>query len=149
METGQVQTVKQDDDRGYVVPDRWTLIRDTAVFQLKLAVDGFRDFLLMPVSFGAAVLDLLGVGPRAGRQFYDLLKAGQKTEHWINLFGAAEHAEPLPVASRPGIDSLVQKMEHLVVQEYRRGGITSSAKDAVDRMLDGLAEKPPREPKGN
>lgn len=144
MHQGEVQRVSGDDGATtYIVPDRWTLIRDAAVFQLKLAVDGLRDFLLMPVSLGVAVMDLLHIGPRPGRQFYDLLKAGRKTEHWINLFGATEHAEPMPVVARSGIDSLVTRMENLVVQEYERGGITSSAKDAVDRVLDGLADRPP------
>jgi hypothetical protein len=29
-------------------------------------------------------------------------------------------------------------MEDIVVDEYRRGGITTSAKDAVDRAFDNL-----------
>lgn len=142
MESGEI--IKRGEETTEIVPDRWTLIRDALVFQLKLAVDGLRDFLLMPISLAAAVFDLLKVGPRPGRQFYDLLKIGAKTEYWINLFGAAEHGEALPVAARPGIDQLVNKMERLVVQEYERGGITSSAKDAVDRMLDGLGEQAKR-----
>jgi len=146
VQSGEVQTVSGgESEKPYIVPDRWTLIRDALVFQLKLAVDGFRDFLLMPVSLGVAVMDLLQVGPRPGRQFYDLLRVGRKTEHWINLFGATEHAEPLPVPAHSGIDSLLQKMESLVVQEYERGGITSSAKDSVDRLLDGLADRPPKQ----
>jgi len=120
------------------------LIRDALVFQLKLAVDGVRDLLMMPVSIGAAVLDLLGVGPRAGRQFYDVLRLGGKTDEWINLFGACERPDLLPAPRGAGIDSLVQRMERLVVQEYERGGITASAKDAVDRALDALQEKRPR-----
>lgn len=45
-------------------------MRDVAVFQLKLLLDGLRDALLLPVSLFVALLDVLGVGPRAGRQFY-------------------------------------------------------------------------------
>ena len=143
MHSEEVQAVERSAGGGYIVPDRWTLIRDAAVFQLKLAVDGLRDFIMMPIAFGVAILDLLNVGPRAGRQFYDLLNIGKRTEHWINLFGATEHAEALPATTSPGIDSLVQKMEKLVVQEYERGGITASAKSAVDRVLDGLTDRPP------
>lgn len=123
--------------------DRWMLIRDVLVFQVKLAVDGFRDLVLMPISLGAAVMDLLGVGRRPGRQFYDLLSIGRRTEHWINLFGATEHARGLPVAPQPGIDTLVHRIEGLVVEEYERGGITTSAKEAVDRALDALSDKRP------
>lgn len=121
--------------------DRWMLIRDVLVFQLKLAVDGFRDLVLMPISLGAAVMDLLGVGRRPGRQFYDILTAGRRTEHWINLFGATEHARAVPGARQPGLDTLVHRIEGLVVQEYERGGITTTAKEAVDRALDALSEK--------
>ena len=118
-------------------------------FQLKLVVDGLRDAVMLPISLGVALLDLCGVGPRAGRQFYDLLKVGRHTEHWINLFGATEHAESLPVAGRPGIDALVHRIERLVVQEYERGGITTSAKNAVDRALDGLDRREPGPPRRN
>lgn len=124
-------------------PTRWILIRDALVFQAKLFLDGLRDFIMMPISLGAAVLDLLGVGPRAGRQFYDLLVFGRRTELWINLFGAAEHAEALPESHGPGVDRLVEKMERLVRQEYERGGITTGAKEAVDRALDRLQRRDP------
>jgi len=123
--------------------NRWMLIRDVLAFQFKLAVDGLRDLVMMPLSLGAAVFDLLGVGPRAGRQFYDLLNIGKRTDHWINLFGATEHAGALPATQQPGIDMLVDRIERLVVQEYERGGITTSAKEAVDRALDTLGEKRP------
>ncbi len=143
MHSGEIEVARTPGEEGeLVVPDRWTLIRDSAVFQLKLAIDGLRDLVMMPIALAVTVLDLLNVGPRAGRQFYDLLRVGRKTEHWINLFGATEHAEKLPVVSQPGIDSLVQSMERLVVREYERGGITTSAKESVDKMLDGLTNRP-------
>ena len=34
--------------------ERWMLIRDTAVLQVKLVIDGLRDFLLVPASLIAA-----------------------------------------------------------------------------------------------
>jgi hypothetical protein len=114
------------------------LIRDVLSFQLKLFVDGVRDLVMMPLSIGAGVFDLLGVGPRPGLHFYTLLRLGHRTERWIDLFGATEHAESLPARRGRGIDLLVQQMERLVVQEYERGGITASAKVAVDRALDGI-----------
>jgi len=124
-----------------LMPSRWTLVRDVLAFQLKLFVDGLRDVVMMPISLGAATLDLLGVGRRAGRQFYDILQLGQKTERWINLFGATDHARALTNEPRPGIDALVRRMERLVVHEYQRGGITASAKDSVDRALDALSTR--------
>jgi len=126
-----------------IVPSRWTLIRDVAVFQLKLVLDGLRDALLLPISLFVAFLDLLGLGPRAGRQFYELLEWGRRTEYWINLFGATEHVRASTSAPRPGVDALVDRLERVAVQEYERGGITASTKDAVDRALDQLTRRGP------
>ncbi len=116
-------------------------MRDVAVFQLKLFLDGLRDAVFVPLSLIVAGLDLLGLGPRAGRQFYLLIKFGRRTEYWINLFGAARQAEALTSPPRPGVDTLVNRLERVVVQEYERGGITASAKDAVDRALDTLTRR--------
>ena len=124
-----------------IVPSRWTLMRDVAVFQLKLVLDGLRDALLLPISLFVAVLDVLGFGPRAGRQFYALLEWGRRTEYWINLFGATDHVRALTSSPRPGVDVLVDRLERLAVQEYERGGITASTKDAVDRALDHLTKR--------
>ncbi len=127
-----------------IVPSRWMLIRDVAVFQLKLVLDGLRDALLVPISLFVALLDVLGVGPRAGWQFYALLEWGRRTEYWINLFGATDHVRPLTTPPRPGVDALVDRLERLAVQEYERGGITATTKDAVDRALEGLGKTPLR-----
>lgn len=128
------------------VPERWELVRDAAVLQGKLFIDGIRDFMLMPISIGAAVLDLLGVGKRAGRHFYDVMLLGRHSERFINLFGAADHLLPSELRSSPqGLDTLVDRLEAIVVQEYERGGITTNAKVAVDRALDGIQLKKGRQ----
>jgi hypothetical protein len=124
-------------------PDRWTLIRDVAVFQLKLLVDGFRDLLLVPVSLVAGLLSLLKGGSRPGSQFYELLRIGRRSEHWINLFGAApDQHEPqshVDTVAADDIDDLVARVESFVIDEYRKGGITAQAKSRVDSALDALA----------
>ena len=124
-----------------VAPSRGSLIRDVAAFQLKLVLDGLRDALLVPVSLFVALFDVLGVGPRAGRQFYALLEWGRQTEAWINLFGAADHLRGTTSSPQPGVDALVDRLERLVVEEYERGGITAAAKDAVGRALAGREER--------
>ena len=59
------------------VLDRRTLVRDVAVFQFKLIVDGLRDLVLVPVSFIAGVISLLATKDgEPGPQFYDLLDGG-------------------------------------------------------------------------
>ena len=48
-------------------PTRWQLIRDLAVFQLKLVIDALRDVVLSPISLVGAVVDLVrSIGSRSG-----------------------------------------------------------------------------------
>lgn len=120
-------------------PDRWTLIRDILVFQVKLIVDGFRDFILVPVSLVFGVASLLKGGDRPGTGFYDLLRYGRHTDHAINLFGAAERVHPPDEDdAMPNIDDVVSRVEDFVIDEYRRGGITAQAKERLDRVLDAM-----------
>lgn len=125
------------------VPSRWELIRDVVVFQGKLAVDGLRDLIWAPISVGLAIMDLLGIGKNAGLHFYNFVYFGRKTEDFINLFSAADHpvSRALVERSPEGLDALVNRLERTVRQEYDRGGITASAKHAVDRALDNLQKK--------
>lgn len=124
-------------------PSRWELIRDAIVLQGKLFVDGLRDLVMGPVSLFAALLDLLGIGRRSGRYFYDVVLLGRQTEKWIDLFSAAEHVLPPGYRGRDkeGLDLLVDRVESIVVQEYQKGGMTKSAKEAVDRALDSLDQR--------
>ena len=123
-------------------PDRWTLIRDIAVLQVKLVVDGIRDFVLVPVSIIAGIISLAKFETGPDSAFYELLRLGKKSEHWINLFGAVERS---PVAGQdlvrfPGedIDALVSRVEAFVVDEYRKGGVTRQAKERFDKAIDSL-----------
>lgn len=139
--TGQVEAT----------PDRWTLIRDVLVLQIKLVVDWLRDVILVPVSLIVGIVSLItsrsdGEG---GNEFYELLRMGRRTERWIDLFGAAERVygpataqEQFPAES---IDELVNRVESFVVAEYRRGGVTRQAKDRLDRALDSLHRMAARE----
>ncbi len=123
--------------RDPATPDRWTLTRDIAVLQVKLVVDGLRDFLLVPVSLAAGILSLLKGGEHPGTEFYDLLRYGRRSERLINLFGAASrvHGPAADEESLPDIDDMVAKVETFVVDEYRTGGITAQAKEHFDQVL--------------
>ena len=124
---------------------RWTLIRDMAAFQFKLVVDGLRDFLLVPASLMAGLLSLVQGKLDQDNPFYELMRFGQRTEHWINLFGAArplagsEHADN---AWPDGdMDQALAKVEGFIVREYQAGGLTRQAKERLDRALDALEQK--------
>lgn len=121
---------------------RWELIRDIAVFQLKVGVDALRDLALVPVSLVAGALDLIRGGERPGKLFYDVLDAGRRTENWINLFGDLDgrrFGQTTGEPDEPLIDSVAARLENLIVEQYEQGGMTAAAKDAIDRSLDALS----------
>ena len=120
---------------------RWELIRDLLIFQLKLAIDAFRDVILVPVSLVAGAVDLATGNDRQSANFYEVVRLGRRSERWINLFGAVEGpAEDPSQDPEPTLDSLVGQVERLVVEQAEHGGVTASAKDAIDRSLDRITE---------
>ena len=127
-------------------PDRWTMVRDLAVFQVKLVVDGLRDLVLVPASLIAGIISLVSSSDgKPGPQFYHLLGVGRQSEQWIDLFGAfrnappdLEHVEPFPDAR---MDDIVSKIETFVIDEHARGGMTAQAKERFDKALDAMQRK--------
>ncbi len=132
-------------------PSRATVLRDVAVLQVKLIVDGFRDLLLVPASLVAGAIGLLrGDG---GADFYKLLRLGRDSERWINLFGALDREAD---GSAPGdgddIERLVTRVESFVVDEYRHGHLSGQAREQIEGAVDKLrraarrhAQPPPEE----
>ena len=126
--------------------DRRTLVRDVAIFQFKLIVDGLRDFVLVPVSLVAGILSLFsGRDGNPGPQFYQLLGVGKQSEHWIDLFGALRNAPqdadlgvPFPGTS---MDEIVDNIESFVVDEEKRGGMPSQARERLEKMLRRLHDR--------
>ncbi len=145
--TDEPETIEEEN-----TPDRWTLIRDVAVFQVKLVFDGMRDVLLLPISLIAGLVSLVQGGARSSSEFYDLLKIGRRSERWINLFGAAEHYHGPPGEEDKfvveDIDVMVSRVESFVVDEYRKGGVTAQAKERLDNALDLLHKKTRRRKTG-
>lgn len=127
------------------VANRWTLIRDMVAFQFKLVVDGFRDFILIPSSLVAGLLSLIKGNPRQDNDFYELMRLGQRSEHWINLFGAAKPIEGsrasevrLPTGD---LDQALAKLEDFVVHEANAGGLTTQTRQQLENLLDRLESK--------
>ena len=124
--------------------DRWNLIRDIAVLQVKLIIDGLRDIILVPVSLVVGIISLVKGGHESNSDFYDLLRLGRKSERWINLFGAAERVpgkigdDALPLDD---IDEMVTRVEAFIVDEYKSGGVTRQAKIRLDKAIDVLHKK--------
>ena len=126
--------------------ERWTMLRDLGVLQVKLVVDGLRDIVLVPLSlvFGLVSIASSKDG-RPGPQFYQLLAWGRQTEVWINLFGAVKNSPEEIAPAQPfgdkDIDDVVGRLESFVVDEVKRGGVTTQAKKRLDKILDALQRK--------
>lgn len=95
------------------------ILRDLAIFQVKLVLDGAKDIVLSPLSLTAAVLDVVFPGDEPGRRFYAVMRVGERFDRWLSLFGAAEKAnayeDGLFGASRAGSASLLGKLESIVI----------------------------------
>lgn len=109
---------------------RARLFRKSAILQLKLIADGFRDALLIPVSLIATVVGLLRGGEDCDAEFKRVIKLGRRSDRWINLFG--EH-KPLGSSGGPGgqMDTIIDQVEAVVTEQYRKGRISADARLAV------------------
>ena len=102
-------------------PQTKVSIRDFAIFQLKLLIDGLKDGAVFATSFVAFGIDL--VFKRHGRRrfFYKMMRVSEKLDLWLNLRGATEGADENPDGlfgtSTAGTDTLLGQIEQLV-----RGG---------------------------
>jgi hypothetical protein len=120
---------------------RKVTMRDFAIFQLKLLLDGLKDFVLFQVAIGALLLDLIAGGGKRPRLFYSVLRASERFDHWLSLHGAAELLESGEVgddglfgASRAGSDTLLGKIEEMVRGRDEPG---SRRRDAADDEDEG------------
>ncbi len=84
----------------------WKLLR----FQFKLFLDSLRDLLLSPLSVGAVVLGLLDGRERPDHYLAKLMRLGQRSDRWINLFGEFDHLQTA--------DALVEPLERAARERY-------------------------------
>lgn len=127
-------------------PPLWTLIRDVALLQVKLVVDGLRDLILVPASLVAGIISIFKMrNGKPGNEFYALVGLGKQSERWINLFGALENAPPDIVEEAyfgsTDIDDIVARVESFVVDEYQRGGVTAQAKERIEKAIAAMQKR--------
>jgi hypothetical protein len=132
-------------------PPLWTLIRDIAVLQVKLVVDGLRDLLLVPASLIAGIVSIVKTTDgKPGSEFYSLVCVGKQSERWINLFGAMRNAPPEVIEEyhfgTADIDDIVSRVESFVVDEYKRGGVTAQARDRMNEAMEKIRQRGSKPP---
>ena len=126
---------------------RSVTFRDFVVFQVKLALDGFKDLLLFNLSIIAVVIDMIAGGGRRPRRFYAVIRLCSRFDRWLRLHstkGFAETGEILWPDQRgtgAGIgerrmlgsdaDTLIERVEDLARRESK----------SAERWLDDMIER--------
>lgn len=117
---------------------RFALIREAAIFQIKLLADGIRDAILIPVSLIAALIGLVRGGKGCDREYRRVIALGMRSERWINLFG---HHRPLSRAHPAGsLDKMLERVEDVVTEQYNRGRSAAEARRAISKALEESGE---------
>lgn len=122
------------------------MIRDIAVLQVKLIVDGVRDLILVPASLIVGIVSLSRTHDGIpGPEFYKLVSIGKQSERWINLFGALKNAPPEIADENPfgdaDMDDIVSRVESFVIDEYKRGGVSAQARDRMHKAMERMRRK--------
>lgn len=74
-------------------PPRTKVVRDVLLFQVKLWLEGFKDIALVPLSLGAALVDLV-FRERSGQgALYAVMRLGNRFERWVHLYAALDPDE--------------------------------------------------------
>ena len=118
--------------------DHWKFLRDVLVFQVKMLLDNVRDFALMPISLGAALIDLVFKGERQGALFYQVLKWGAHSERVIDVYSAIEEHERPEINPNYTVDAVIIRLEGVLKREVEKGGTAASIKTAMDRAIDQI-----------
>lgn len=125
--------------RPMTITSRSVTLRDFTIFQLKLALDGFKDMIVFALSIGAVILDFIAGRGQRPRLFYSVMRASERFDAWLNLHGAMQRLDEsdgedgLFGASEAGSDSLIGQIEQLVRggdEPRRRRGEAPATPDA-------------------
>ncbi len=133
------------------VADRGVTLRDFIIFQIKLVLDGMKDFLAIWLSTGAIILDIIAGQGKRPRLFYSVVRASERFDRWINLHGvleemdATESDDGLFGGSRAGDDSFVGRLEKMVRGEEEPG--PRRGLPPHDRPTDGIDDGELRGPR--
>jgi hypothetical protein len=86
------------------------LIRDVLLLQVKLLIGAARDLAVVPVTLAAALLDLILSKSQPPRFFHQVLRMGERSDQWIDVWSAARHESE----QRGPVDSILASVEEVV-----------------------------------
>ncbi len=102
------------------VTSRSVTIRDFAIFQAKLALDGMKDFVAFNLSIVALLLDFISGRGKRPRLFYSVVRGSERFDKWLNLHSVVEQMDDVDgeegffAGADEDDDSLVGEIERLV-----------------------------------
>lgn len=122
------------------------MLRELAVFHVKLVMDGLKDLALGPLSLAAAALGLLFPGTDPSRYLTRIKRLGRGYDAWVDLY---DERDPDAASGGPAtLDDHLRRLERAIADQRERGALPDQARDAIERALDtldGLARsRPPR-----
>jgi hypothetical protein len=115
-----------------------SLARDLVFFQLKLLVDTLRDFVLSPVSIAAALVDFMLSNFQPPRYFLAVLRFGERSEEWIDLWSAGRRSRSRHGAS---VDALLTHVEEIVSDPKSGARRARILKRWAERQLSGARNR--------
>lgn len=87
------------------------LIKAVAFLQLKLLLDAVRDLALSPLAIVAALVDLVCLKQRSPTLFRAVLRFGEHTDRWIDVWSGWRDAADQP---HENVDTLLARIEEAV-----------------------------------
>jgi len=113
------------------------LIRDVLLLQVKLLIGAARDLAVVPVTLAAALLDLILSKSQPPRFFHQVLRLGERSDEWIDVWSAARHGSE----QRGPVDSILASVEEVVrdpkVGAYRARVLKRWAERQMKRARQG------------
>jgi hypothetical protein len=93
------------------------LMKAVGILQLKVLLGAARDLALGPTAIAAAFVDLVLLKQQTPRFFHHVLRFGEKSDRWIDVWSGGRHPEDDP---RENVDALIARVED-VVRDPERG----------------------------
>ncbi len=115
--------------------DRAAVVRDALVFQVKLALDGIIDLIMLPVSAVAAIGSLV----QGDDSFYRAVRMGAQFDRRLNLWGAGREDKDADEDDDP-IESLARRIDVEIRREIRERDLKTSAKDIATEVTRRVNE---------
>jgi hypothetical protein len=123
---------------------RSQLIRDVLLLQVKLLIGAARDLAVVPVTLAAALFDLILSKSQPPRLFHQVLRLGERSDQWIDVWSAARGKDS---PQRGPVDSILASVEEVVrdpkVGAYRARVLKRWAERQVTRARQRIKVDPP------